>query len=58
MIAGRLPLVAAIAVSLALGLTAWRARTAAVGGGGAPGAPQSSSGEIAPPGAVVYGDRT
>ena len=32
MIAGRLPLVAAIAVSLALGLTAWRARTAAVGG--------------------------
>jgi len=32
MIAGRLPVVAALAVSLALGVTAWRARTAAVGG--------------------------
>lgn len=32
MIAGRLPVVAALAVSLALGITAWRARTGAVGG--------------------------
>lgn len=32
MIAGRLPVVAALVVSVTLGLTAWRARTAAVGG--------------------------
>lgn len=32
MIAGRLPVVAALAVSVALGVTAWRGRTAAVGG--------------------------
>lgn len=32
MTAGRLPVVAALAVSLALGVTAWRSRTAAVGG--------------------------
>ena len=32
MIAGRLPVIAAMVVSLAVGLTAWRARTAAVGG--------------------------